>query len=395
MQEASLNKGQEKSPTWLLFLNQEALNYGRRFMFNFKILTAGATSLALLASAAMSETVIRIQSVLGNSTDEVRMVEAFAKDVLELTGGSVKIEILPAGAVVGPRDIMDAVDAGLVEAGFAWTHYWGGKHPAANLFGAPIAGAGVGMDAMAFLSWFQYGGGKELYDRLWDEMGVNVKGFMLQPVGPEALGWFPEKIESMDDFRKLRFRAPPGMVGKAYNEIGVAAVAMGGGDILPALEKGAIDAAEWCCPKPDSVFGFQKVLKHYYLQGLHQVVVNADLYINGDVYDSLSATEKKALEVAANASLSKSMSYRIYENGKSLKDLTENHGVILEDTPADYFTEYMAAAKKLLEEAAAENEFFAEVWQSQKDFADIAVPFWAGAQASNAGLGKAHADTLK
>ena len=199
----------------------------------------------------------------------------------------------------------------------------------------------------------------------------------------------------MDDFRKLRFRAPPGMVGAAYNEIGVAAVAMGGGDILPALEKGAIDAAEWCCPQPDSVFGFQKVLKHYYLQGLHQVVVNADLYLNGDVYDSLSATEKKALEVAANASLSKSQSYRIGTNGAALKDLTENHGVILEDTPADYFTEYMAAAKKLLEEAAAEDEFFAEVWQSQKDFADIVVPFWAGAQTSNASLGRAHADTLK
>ena len=368
-------------------------------MFDLKKLKNGAAAIgvgaAMIASAATAETVIRIQSVLGNSTDEVRMVESFAADVAALTDGSVKIEILPAGAVVGPRDIMDAVDAGLVEGGFAWTHYWGGKHPAANLFGAPIAGAGVGLDAMAFLSWFQYGGGKELYDRLWDEMGVNVKGFMLQPVGPEALGWFPEPINSMDDFRKLRFRAPPGMVGAAYNEIGVAAVAMGGGDILPALEKGTIDAAEWCCPKPDSVFGFQKVLKHYYLQGLHQVVVNADLYINGDVYDSLSATEQKALEVAANASLSKSMSYRILENGKSLKDLTENHGVILEDTPADYFTEYMAAAKKLLEAAAADNEFFAEVWQSQKDFADIAVPFWAGAQASNAGLGKAHADTLK
>jgi TRAP-type mannitol/chloroaromatic compound transport system substrate-binding protein len=368
-------------------------------MFDLKKLKIGAAAIsvsaAMIASTATAETVIRIQSVLGNSSDEVRMVESFAADVAALTDGSVKIEILPAGAVVGPRDIMDAVDAGLVEAGFAWTHYWGGKHPAANLFGAPIAGAGVGLDAMAFLSWFQYGGGKELYDRLWDEMGVNVKGFMLQPVGPEALGWFPEPINSMDDFRKLRFRAPPGMVGAAYNEIGVAAVAMGGGDILPALEKGAIDAAEWCCPKPDSVFGFQKVLKHYYLQGLHQVVVNADLYINGDVYDSLSATEQKAIEVAANASLSKSMSYRIYENGKALKDLTENHGVILEDTPADYFTEYMAAAKKLLQAASEENEFFAEVWQSQKDFADIAVPFWAGAQASNAGLGKAHADTLK
>ena len=364
-------------------------------MFNVKTLTTGAAALAMIASAATAETVIRIQSVLGNSTDEVRMVESFAADVVDLTGGSVKIEVLPAGAVVGPRDIIDAVDAGLVEGGFAWTHYWGGKHPAANLFGAPIAGAGVGLDALAFLSWFQYGGGKELYDRLWDEMGVNVKGFMLQPVGPEALGWFPEPIASMDDFRKLRFRAPPGMVGAAYNDIGVAAVAMGGGDILPALEKGAIDAAEWCCPKPDSVFGFQKVLKHYYLQGLHQVVVNADLYINGDVYAGLTATEQKAIEVAANASLSKSMSYRIYENGKALKDLTENHGVILEDTPADYFTEYMAAAKKLLQAASDDNEFFAEVWQSQKDFADIAVPFWAGAQASNASLGKAHADTLK
>jgi TRAP-type mannitol/chloroaromatic compound transport system substrate-binding protein len=368
---------------------------GGNLMFNIKTLTTGFAALAIMTSIATAETVIRIQSVLSNSSDEVFMLQSFADDVEGLTGGSVKIEILPAGAVVGPRDIMDAVDAGLVEGGFAWTHYWGGKHPAANLFGAPIAGAGVGLDAMSFLAWFQYGGGKELYDRLWDEMGVNVKGFMLQPVGPEALGWFPKPIKTMDDFRKLRFRAPPGMVGAAYNEIGVAAVAMGGGDILPALEKGTIDAAEWCCPQPDSVFGFQKVLKHYYLQGLHQVVVNADFYLNGDIYNSLSATEKKALEVAANASLSKSQSYRIGTNGKALKDLTENHGVILEDTPADYFTEYMAAAKKLLEEGAAKNEFFAEVWQSQKDFADIVVPFWAGAQTSNASLGRAHADTLK
>jgi TRAP-type mannitol/chloroaromatic compound transport system substrate-binding protein len=363
-----------------------------------KILTgiaATALGLSLMASSALAEKTIRIQSVLPTTADEVVMLRAFGDDVAALTNGSLKIEILPAGAIVGPRDIMDAVDAGLVEGGFAWTHYWGGKHVAANLFGAPVAGAGVGLDNIAFLSWFQFGGGKELYDRLWDEMGVNVKGFMLQPVGPEALGWFPKPITSMDDFRKMRFRAPPGMVGAAYADIGVPAVAMGGGDILPALEKGTIDAAEWCCPKPDSVFGFQKVLKHYYLQGLHQVVVNADMYLNKDFYNDLSDIEKKALEVAANASLSKSMSYRIFENGKALKDLTENHGVILEDTPADYFTEYMAAAKNALQAAADENEFFAEVWQSQKDFADIAVPFWAGSQASNAALGKAHADTLK
>ncbi|TCK99241.1 TRAP-type mannitol/chloroaromatic compound transport system substrate-binding protein [Shimia isoporae] len=364
-------------------------------MFNLKTVAVGVTALALTASAALAQTVIRVQSVIPAQADEVHMLQEFANDVEALTGGSVKFEILPAGAVVGVRETLDAVDSGLIEGGFAWTHYWGGKHPAANLFGAPIAGAGVGLDNIAFLSWFQYGGGKELYDRLWDEMGVNVKGFMLQPVGPEALGWFPEPIASMDDFRKLRFRAPPGMVGKAYSDIGVAAVAMGGGDILPALEKGTIDAAEWCCPKPDSVFGFQKVLKHYYLQGLHQVVVNADLYINGDVYDGLTDGEKKALEVAANASLSKAMSYRIFENGKALKDLTENHGVQLHDTPTDYFSEYMNAAQASLEAAAADNAFFAEVWQSQKDFAEIAVPFWAGAQTSNANLGKAFADSLK
>jgi len=291
--------------------------------------------------------------------------------------------------------ILDAVDAGLVEAGFAWTHYFSGKHPAAMLFGSPVAGAGVGMDNIAWLSWFQYGGGKELYDRLWEEMGVNVKGFMLQPVGPEALGWFKEPIESMDDFRKYRFRAPPGIPGQTYKDIGVASVAMGGGDILPALEQGTIDAAEWCCPKPDSIFGFQNVLQHYYLQGLHQVVVNADMYINGDVYNSLTDHQKRAIEVSAQASLSDAISYRIIENGKALRDLTENHGVQLHDTPADYFPAYMDAARATLERNAEENAFFAEVWNSQREFAITAVPFWAGAQASNASLGKAFADSLK
>ena len=364
-----------------------------------KKLTQGVAAAAvgftgLMASTVYAETVIRVQSVIPAKADEVFMLNDFAADVAALTNGSLKIEVLPAGAVVGVKETLDAVNAGLIEGGFAWTHYWSGKHPAAMLFGSPVAGAGVGIDNIAFLSWFQYGGGKELYDQLWDEMGMNVKGFMLQPVGPEALGWFKEPINSMDDFRKYRFRTPPGIPGQTYKDIGVASVAMGGGDILPALEKGTIDAAEWCCPKPDSVFGFQKVLKHYYLQGLHQVVVNADMYINGDVYNGLTDLEKKALEVAANASLSKAMSYRIYENGKALKDLTENHGVILHDTPADYFPAYMNAAKAALEKNAAENPFFAEVWQSQKDFAAIAVPFWAGAQASNAALGKAFADSV-
>jgi len=338
---------------------------------------------------------LKCQTVISAKADEVKMLKDWGNDITALTNGEIKFEILPAGTVVGVKETLDAVDKGLIDCGFAWTHYWSGEHPAAMLFGSPVAGAGVGIDNIAFLSWFQYGGGKELYDQLWKEMKRDIKGFMLQPVGPEALGWFKEPINSMEDFRKYKFRTPPGIPGQTYKDIGVASVAMGGGDILPALEAGTIDAAEWCCPKPDMTFGFQKVLKHYYLQGLHQVVVNADVYINGKVYRSLTDIQKKAFEVASNASLSKSMSYRIYENGKALAELTGKHGVILHDTPADYFPAYMAAAKKSLETNAAKNKFFAEVWQSQKDFADIAVPFWSGAQMSNAKLGMAHAATLK
>lgn len=360
-----------------------------------KMLGAVLVASALVASQAAAKTVIRVQSVIPETADEVVMLKDFASNVKALTGGEVEIKVLPAGAVVGVKETLDAVDKGLIEGGFAWTHYWAGKHPAASLFGAPSAGAGLGIDNIAWVSWYMYGGGKQLYDRLWDEMGVNVKGLILQPVGPEALGWFKEPINNMDDFRKNRFRAPGGLVGESYGEIGVPAVAMGGGDILPALEKGTIDAAEWCCPKPDSVFGFQKILKHYYLQGLHQVVVNADMYINRDVWNSIKPEHQRAIEVAADASLMRAMAYRIYENGKALKDLTENHGVQLHDTPADYFPAYMGAVAKLTEKYKKENAFFNEVWESMRDFADVAVPFWAGAQATNANLGKAYVDSKK
>ena len=303
-----------------------------------------ATAFVPAVSHAKSVT-IRIQSVIPAKADEVHMLKEFAKDVSDLTNGEVKIEVLPAGAVVGVKETLDAVDKGLIEGGFAWTHYWSGKHPAAMLFGSPVAGAGVGIDNIAFVSWFLYGGGKELYDQLWKEMGVNVKGFMLQPVGPEALGWFKEPIKSMADFRKYRFRTPPGIPGQTYKDIGVASVAMGGGDILPALQSGKIDAAEWCCPKPDSVFGFQKGPEALLSAGpapgrrerrhLHQRRRLQEAY----------GPPEEGHRSCCQCLFDQSLGYRIYENGKALKDLTENHGVQLHDTPADYFPAYMNAPK--------------------------------------------------
>jgi TRAP-type mannitol/chloroaromatic compound transport system substrate-binding protein len=365
-------------------------------MPNVKSTLAGLAAAALIAVPSLTEaaTRIRVQSVIPIKADEVTMLNEFAQDVKVLTNGEVIIEVLPAGAIVGVNETLDAVDKGLIEAGFAWTHYWSGKHPAAMLFGSPVAGSGLGMDNIAWVSWFLYAGGKELYDELWKEMGMNVKGFILQPVGPEALGWFKNPIHSMADFRKVRFRTPPGIPGQTYNDIGVAAVALGGGEILPALEKGVIDAAEWCCPKPDMVYGFHKVMKHYYMQGLHQVVVNADIYFNGDVWKKLTPHQQKAIEVAANASLMKTIAYRIHENGKALKELVDNHGVQVHDTPADYFPEYMNAAKASIEKYAAQNAFFKKVYESQKAFAEVSVPYWAQAQRTNAALGEAYARQL-
>ena len=364
----------------------------KKMIKSIKFLVGSACVLTLLLGGVVQakKVTIRVQSVIPSKADEVVMLKQFGSNVSALTNGEVEIKVLPAGAVVGVKETLEAVDKGLIEGGFAWTHYWSGYHPAAMLFGSPTAGAGLGIDNIAWISWYMYGGGQQLYDELWGKMGMNIKGLMLQPVGPEALGWFKEPINSMADFRKYRFRTPPGIPGQSYKDIGVAAVAMGGGDILPALEKGVIDAAEWCCPKPDSVFGFQKVLKHYYLQGLHQVVVNADMYINGDVWKSLTPAQQRAMKIAADASLIQSLAYRIYENGKALKDLTENHGVILHDTPADYFTEYMAATAKLYAKLNKENKFFKKVYDSMKNFADLAVPFWSGAQMTNANLGMAY-----
>ncbi len=291
-----------------------------------------------LISTASAKT-LKIQLTFPKTSYDGQIVKMWTDRVTQLTRGELVFELLSKGEVVGMKETLEAVDKGLVDGGAAWTHYWSNYHPAAMLFGSPVAGGGIGLSTKSWLAWYFDNGGKELYDRLWNEMGMNVKGFVMASSGPEALGWFKEPITSMDDFRKYRFRTPPGIPGQTYKDIGIASVSLSGGDILPALEKGTIDAAEWCCPKPDSVFGFQKVLKNYYLQGLHQNVVNGDIYINGDVYNSLTDHQKYAMEIASEAMITRNITNRAVENGKALIDLTENHGVKLWDTPADYFTE--------------------------------------------------------
>ena len=125
-------------------------------------LFVGSLLLTVMTVTGASAQTLKCQTVISAKADEVVMLKDFTDTVTELTGGSLKFEIMPAGSVVGVKETLDAVDKGLIDCGFAWTHYWSGDHPAAMLFGSPVAGAGVGIDNIAFLSWFQYGGGKEL-----------------------------------------------------------------------------------------------------------------------------------------------------------------------------------------------------------------------------------------
>jgi TRAP-type mannitol/chloroaromatic compound transport system substrate-binding protein len=351
---------------------------------------AAALSIASHEATAQSAR-MRLQTAVPAAADEFKMLQKFSQRVDAMTGGRLKIEVLPDGAVVGAFEILDAVDKNLVEAGFAWTHYWSGKHPAAMLFGSPSGGSGLGMDQMAWISWFLDGGGKALYQELFDQhLKVNVVGFIVQPVGPEALGWFKEPINSLADLRKRRFRTPPGIPGAIYKEMGVTAIALPGAEIIPSAERGVLDAAEWCCPVTDLAYGFQRAFKYYYLQGLHQNTVNADIYINKNFWNKLPKDVQAIFEGAALASMMESQAYRMRANALALHELTSKHGVQVMQTPPEYVPAFMAATKKVMEENAAKNAFFKKVLDSQAAFARDVVPYWVDIQKLNTSLGEAY-----
>ena len=176
------------------------------------------------------------------------------------------------------------------KAGYAWTHYWSGKHPTAGLFSNPMAGAGVGLDQLSHVAWIYEGGGYDLYRKLYTDMlKVNVEPLFVQPMGPDPLGWFKTPINDIADFKKMKYRSPPGITGEIFKEMGVAAVALPGGEIVPAAQRGVIDAAEWIGPADDLNLGLQTVWKNYYLQGLHQSTDIGEVLINKTVWDKLPA----------------------------------------------------------------------------------------------------------
>ncbi len=342
-------------------------------------LIAFAVLLALAFTApsadAAKTTKLKVQTALTATSMYMDILKSFAANLKAMSGGRLELEMLPAGAVVKTNEIHDAVSSGVVDAGFTWPHFASGKHPAAFLFAdQPSVN---GMDQFGFLSWYYEGEGYKLYQELYDDhMKVNVHGLIVLASGGQPLGWFKKPINSLADFQKIKYRAPPGLTGKIFHEMGIAAVALPGGEIVPAAQKGVIDAAEWINPGEDIKLGLQQIWKNYYLQGIHQASDLGEIIINKDVWNKLSPELQAIFKGAAQASVMQSLSAHIYRNAVALDKLKKDFGVKVHDTPADLYPEFLRAAAKVTQDAAKSNAFFAKVLASQQKFADTIVPYW-------------------
>ena len=319
---------------------------------------------------------LKIQTAVPSASIYFKLIERMGGRIDAMSAGRLKIEVLPAGAVVGVFEILDAVDKGIVNGGFAWTHYWSGKHPAGLLFSSPTAGLGVGLDQVSVMSWFYDGGGDVLYQQFFtDILKYKVKGFLCMPMGPDPFGWFSKPINSLSDAKKMKFRSPPGIPAESFKEMGMATVSMPGGEIVPSAQRGVIDAAEWIGPADDAALGLSTVWKHYYLQGLHQASDIGDIYVNMDWWNKLPKDLQAIFQTGIMALVTDTYNWNVSQNSKALKKFVVEDKVQVHNTPADIFPAYMAASKKVLDKYAKQDPFFAKVYKSMVDWANLTVPY--------------------
>lgn len=357
-----------------------------------RILKSLAVALVTFAitTGAYAQQKIRMQTAVPSASIYFELLKRYADRVDRMSAGKIKIEVLPDGAIVPAFEILDAVDKGIVEAGYAWTHYWSGKHPAAGLFSNPMAGAGAGLDQLSHVAWLYEGGGNKLLAKLYnDVLKLNIVAHMVQPMGPDPLGWFKRPIKDVEDFKTMKYRSPPGITGEIFKEMGIAAVAMPGGEIVPAAQRGTIDAAEWIGPADDRNLGLHTIWKNYYLQGLHQSTDVGEILWNKSWYDKLPDDQKAILEAASMASIGETYTFNVWRNAQAIVELREKFGVEIRDTPKDFFPQFVKATNVVLDRYAAKDAFFKEVLDSQRQFAKTAVPYWTKILDLYSGLGNA------
>ncbi|MHB1004392.1 MAG: TRAP transporter substrate-binding protein [Chloroflexota bacterium] len=300
------------------------------------------------------------------------------KNVVErvnrMAAGRLKIELLPTGAVVPAAEVLDAVHKGIIDAGNGWPGYWYGKHPAATLW-ASIPGGPYGMNSEDFMSWVYLGGGKEMYNELLQkEMKLDVVAFPSYGETPEPLGWFKTPIKTVADFKGLKFRAG-GMSAEVFKAMGMSVVTLASGEIVPALERGTVDAAEYSDPSSDMSNGFQDVRKFYQMPGIHQPTGMMEILVNRKKWDELPEDLKAMVEVACEADEALFVLQMLDRNSKDLLTLVNDKGVTVVQTEPAILKEVLDAWEKVAAQKSSENPFFKKVLESQKAWAKRIVPF--------------------
>jgi len=308
---------------------------------------AAGGALAAPAVLAQAPIVMKMQTSWPASNVWQEFAQDYADRVQAMSGDRLKVDLLPAGAVVGAFQVMDAVNDGVLDASHTVPVYWYGKSKAASLFGTgPVWGG----SATTMLSWFYEGGGDELYRELTqDIMGLNIYGYMGFPMFAQPFGWFKQEVNTVEDLQGFKYRTV-GLAADLLQSMGMSVAQLPGGEIVPAMERGVIDAFEFNNPSSDKDFGAQDVAKNYYLSSYHQASESFEFQFNKDFMDDLDpdlqAILKHGVEAVSTANTAKAM--RRYS--ADLKWLQEEAGVQVHRTSKEILDAQLKAWDGLIVE---------------------------------------------
>jgi TRAP-type mannitol/chloroaromatic compound transport system substrate-binding protein len=328
---------------------------------------AGVASPAVVS--AQGPTSMRWQSTWPSKDIFHEYALDFAKKVNDMTGGDLRIEVLPAGAVVPAFGLLDAVSSGTLDGGHGVLVYHYGKQTALALWGS---GPGFAMDANMLMAWHKYGGGKELLEKLYASIGANVVSFPYGPMPTQPLGWFKRPITKVEDLKGLKFRTV-GISIDVFQGMGLAVNALPGGEIVSAMDRGLLDAAEFNNATSDRVLGFADVSKVCMLQSYHQNAEQFEIMFNKAKYEALPEKMRAIIANAVEAA-SQDMSWKAIDRySKDYVELQTKDNVKFYKTPDAILKRQLEVYDEVVKKKSAENPMFKEILQSQLRFAERAT----------------------
>ena len=340
----------------------------RRFLKTAATTTVAGGALAAPMVSQAQTVSLRFQSTWPAKDIFHEYASDFAKKVNDMAGNRLKIEVLPAGAVVPAFQLLEGVAKGTLDGGHGVVAYHYGKNSALALWGS---GPGFGMDPNMLLSWHYYGGGKALLDEIYKSLNLEVVSFLYGPMPTQPFGWFKKPIARVDDIKGTKFRTV-GLAVDMYTAMGAAVNPLPGGEIVPALDRGLIDGAEFNNASSDRLLGFPDVVKNCMLQSFHQSSEQFEILFNGPKYRALPDELKRIIDNAVEAA-SSDMSWKaIDRNSKDYIELKTKDKVKFYKTPDAILRAQLAAYDKVVAKKAAENPLFKKVLDSQRAFAQRA-----------------------